>query len=241
MLSWNYYQSGANYIFSKNQDPSATIREIVDSFSVNFPGLITYDANSVENTGITSNLSFSYNKQNEAVTNTAKTATSWFWTIDGLGKLQFHPKTGAIGQINHKLSMDYDIDEIRVEENLERLVNTYILDYNGGTVTQTDAISIANYGVRTLHESKTDIGNISTANATAAAYIAANKNPVNKISITVKSVYDIESIRPGDLVTVRNFNYDISALQINRIQYNPESITLELEDITSLAKEIFTT
>lgn len=138
--------------------------------------------------------------------------------------------------------MDYEVDGIKVEENLEKLVNTYILAWTGGgPTTTTDATSITAYGVRELYESHTEITNGTTATAKGAAYIAENKDPIRRVTVKVNAKYDIESIRPGDLVTIRNFEYQISSLQISKIEYNPDNIKLELEDIFSVTKEIFTT
>lgn len=43
-----FYQSG--YTFTKNQEVSLTIEDAIDSFSVDYPSLITYDASSIEST-----------------------------------------------------------------------------------------------------------------------------------------------------------------------------------------------
>lgn len=95
--------------------------------------------------------------------------------------------------------------------------------------------------MRHLHESKSsELGNLTTATNAGNAYIAANKDTKKKTSVTIKATYDIESIRPGDLLTITNLEYEISAVQILKIDYNPDSIKLELDEITSLPKEVFT-
>lgn len=155
--------------------------------------------------------------------------------------MQFHPRTGAIGQTHHKLTYSGDIDSITAEEDLEKLVNSYTLDYTGGTTTATDATSQGLYGIRELKENKTEITNSTTAAQAANGYIEKNKNPVRRISLTVNSEYDFESIKPGDLVTVRNLEYDISSLQISKIEYNPDIMRIELEDFKSFSNEVFNT
>ncbi len=94
MLSWIYYDAAGAYSFSKNTDASNIMKDIIDRFAVKYPGLITYDGSSVETSGITANLSFAYTKALDALRNAAQT-TQFFWTIDGTGKLQFHPRTGG--------------------------------------------------------------------------------------------------------------------------------------------------
>ncbi len=136
--------------------------------------------------------------------------------------------------------MGYEVDTIQLEENVEKLTNKYLLDWASGTVTSQDATSQTANGIRELHESKTDIANVGTAQSTADAYIAKNKDPRKKYQVTINNNYDIESIRPGDLMTVRNVDLNISALQISKIEYNPDNIRIQLEDVQSLAAEIFT-
>ena len=56
--------------------------------------------------------------------------------------------------------------------------------------------------------------------------------------VTVNAQYDFESMKPGDLVTVRNLAYQIQSLQILRMEYSPKTAKLELESIRSLSEEI---
>lgn len=93
MLSWLFFQSASNYIFSKTQDLTLTMQDIITSFSATYPGILSYvNGASTENTGISSTLSFSYDKDNAALKKVADTATYW-WYIDSAGLLQYHPKS----------------------------------------------------------------------------------------------------------------------------------------------------
>ena len=56
--------------------------------------------------------------------------------------------------------------------------------------------------------------------------------------VTVNAQYDFESMKPGDLVTVRNLAYQIQSLQILRMEYSPKTVKLELDSIRSLSEEI---
>lgn len=240
MLSWIYYdQSGGSYAFSKNQEVALTLKDIIDRFATKYPGLITYTGTSVETAGLTANLAFSYDKALDAVKKTTETTQFW-WTIDGAGVLQFHPRTGGIGQTHHKVDMGADVDTIQIEENVEKLVNRYILTYGAGTITTNDTTSQTAYGIRELKEDKTNITDATAANSTAAAYIAKYKDAKRKITLTINNNYDIETIHPGDLITIRNIDLTISALQISKIEYNPDNIKLSLEETNSLLEELST-
>lgn len=114
-----------------------------------------------------------------------------------------------------------------------------MLDYSGGSVTSQDAPSQTSYGLREFHESNGTITNSTTANAKASSEVTKNKSVTKNISIIVTDVYDIESIKPGDLVTVRNSNYPIVSLQVNAVEYGVNTARVELEFTSSLAKEVF--
>lgn len=94
MLTWITYYSGS-YVFSKNLEVSAIIKDIVDYFTTIYPSLITYTGTSVESTGITANFSFDYTKSLDAIKRVAGVAT-YTLHVDHTGKVQYHPKTGAI-------------------------------------------------------------------------------------------------------------------------------------------------
>ena len=66
-----------------------------------------------------------------------------------------------------------------------------------------------------------------------------NKDPKKHIVLTVNARYDFESMKPGDLVTVRNLEYPVSSLQILRMEYSPKSVRLELDSVRNLQTEIF--
>lgn len=240
MLNYAYYTDTGSYAFSKNQDPKTTIKAIADNFLVQYPGALSYvDGTTLELYGSNISTSFSYDKRDEAIKKVAS-LTTYFWTVDGEAKLQFHPKTGGIGMLTHSVTIGKDIDILTVEENTERVVNTYFLDYTSSSTSASDATSITANGVREFHETKSEINAAGTATIRANTYIAQNKDKKYKISLTVNSNYDIESIRPGDLLTVKNLDFSISSLQINRIEYTPNNIRIELEAIDSFSKEIFT-
>lgn len=241
MLTYLLYdQTWPSYVFNKNQDASLIAKDIIDRLSLKYPALITYDGTSVETSGVTANLAFNYDKQFDALKKVTDAVPNFWWSIDGTWKLQFHPRTGATGQIHHKVDFWTEVFSMTIEENTEKLVNRYILTYSGGsTLVTEDTTSQTAYGIRELRDDKQDINNLATAQSTSDAYIAKNKSPTRRITLVISSEYDFESIRPGDLITVRNIDVNISSFQINRIEYNPDQMKLELEYITSLAQEIF--
>ena len=238
-LSLFYYYSGA-YAFNASASQDTTMKAIIDYFSTKYPGLLSYSGTSVE-AGSSVNLAFSYDKCLDALKKTADTSPEWWWSIDNTGVLQYHPITGSIYATTHKVKVGVEVDQVTVEENGEKIVNKYMLKYNGGTYTQTDATSTTDNGLRELYsDESSSINNVGTATIKGDAYISANKNSKRKITIEINSKYDIESVRVGHFITVQNLEYSISNLQIRKLDYNMDRIKVELEESTSLAKEIFT-
>ena len=63
MLSWDYYDAAGSYSFSKSLDSSAILMDIVDRFSVKYPGLVSYtNGVTVETSGAVANITFLYDK-----------------------------------------------------------------------------------------------------------------------------------------------------------------------------------
>lgn len=125
VFSWLFYKSGANYSFSKTDDPANIVKEITDTVMVQYPGLVTYDTGSVINYGSSLTVSYAYEKCIDSMKKTVA-LTDYFWTVDGTGKLHFKPKSSTT---THYLTFGKDIDSLEIEENAEKAVNEYFLDW----------------------------------------------------------------------------------------------------------------
>ena len=232
MLAWIVFQQGGVYTFTKAQELATTQKNIIDYFSTIYPGILSYTGSSVENTGVTTTtLSFDNTSSIEAIKLVENTGQYW-WTIDANGLLQYHPKNGAIWQLSHNFTFWENIDSIDIDENIEELANRTIVKWTSGVAIANDAPSQAIYGIRESYESY-NTWDITSANVRASSNLSRKKDLKRKICIIVNDNYNIETIRPGDLATVRNFDYTISALQIQKIEYNADRIKIELEWVNS--------
>lgn len=227
---------------TKNQSAGQTVKDIIDHFGTVYPaGWITYSTG-IE-TGPTVNIQFADQTCIEAL-NAVAEASGYSWTVTPAGKVHFFA-TNPTG-VTHKPTLQKDIQEIVMDEDAEELVNKYVLEYASGTVTATDAASIALYGTHEKKESDSSILDVATANAKAAAYVAKWKNPQKKTSMRINGNYvfgtggSIEDMMVGERVTVRNSEMAISSLQIAKLQYNPEEIQVDLEGFDSFGKEFIT-
>jgi hypothetical protein len=236
LLSMFYFYSGG-YTFTKSQAGDLTIENIIDYFSTKYPWLLSYTAGSLD-TATSVSLSFDYTKCLDAIKNVWDAFSTWWWGIGADGVVQFHDKA-TIGTL-HKVQVWYNVDRITVEENSEKIVNTYILKYSGGSVyTKTDATSITENWLRELYsDGSTKFTNLASATIAWDNYIAENKTYTRKISLEINSLYDIESIKAGDFLTVQNFDYSIINLQVVKLEYNMDRIKVDLEDYSSFTSEL---
>lgn len=229
------YQSGGIYNFTKTSvDPSAIIRDIIDRANVVYPGLFSYTADSITNTGQTVTISFLYESCLVSLSKVADLTEFW-WHIDENGLVYFKARAGTA---DHRLTIGSTIESITIEHDSERLVNDYHLTWASGTENWVDATSITAYGRRQKYENKSQIqaGALGIANA----YVNDNKDPKRKVSATVNSQYPFYSITPGEIVQFQNLDITLPPLQVARVSYNRNEATLELEEYNSLSREIIT-
>lgn len=237
LLSLFYFYQSSSYTFTKSQAGDLTIENVIDYFSTKYPGLISYTAGSLD-TATSVSLDFDYTKCLDALKQVSDAFSTWYWYIWPDGLFTFKSKS-TIGT-HHKVQVGRSIEQITVEENAERICNKRMVKYTGGVATVSDATSISNNGIRELFvDYSTRYGSsLTSATTDATNFIAQNKDEKRKIKIELNSEYDIESIRAGDFITVQNFDYEISSLQVVKLQYNTDRIMLELEEYESFTNEL---
>ena len=126
ILSWLLYKSGSDYSFPKTDDPANIVKEIVDAVSTWYPNLVSYDDASVQAYGTAVSVSYARETCLESMKKTVS-LTDYWWTVDGTGKLHFKPKSA--GTV-HFLTFGKHVDTLEIEENAEKIVNEYFLDWS---------------------------------------------------------------------------------------------------------------
>lgn len=241
-LSLGYFRSGGSYEFTASDDPAEVIKDIVDHFESVFPGTwLSYSGGHITTVGTTVNYAFDKLKWYDAVKRMAGFAEEdWWWRVaeDGQVYLQDRPAAAT-----HILTIGKDVDSGEIVKNNEKVINRYRLTWGSSPATTTvyeDATSQTAYGIREKLETDADINNQTTADQQGNKIIADNKDPKVEARITVNTKYDIESIKPGHTVTIRNTKRGSGTLPANMLitalQYTPDGVTLTLENqIPSLA------
>lgn len=241
LLSLGYYKSGSSYAFNKTDDPANIIKDIIDGFNAVYTGnWIDYDGGHVDDVGVTINYDIDRAKWLDVLKNVALFASDdWWWHIgpDGQVYLQDRPNTAT-----HLLTIGQNVDDLQITKNSEKVVNRFRLSW-GAPITVSvyeDLASQAVYGLREKLETDVATKNSTTADQKGNKLIADFKDAKIEATLRVNTKYDIESIRPGDTITVRNVKAGSGVLPANllvtAINYNPNSVTLTLENqVPSLA------
>lgn len=251
------------YNWTKNQNPAQTIKDIIDYFNSKYSwNLIKYDLGFVENYPTDINISFENKTCFEAINEVVK-ATNYRWYIWRDRQIQFKPKENTT---DHYVTSWKDLEKLNIQEDIEKIINKITIAYDWWTTTQQDTTSINLYGLKEKFESKTDLKDLTSANSYALSLIEKNKNPLNKMKLTINDdfktlnynywddtkIWDdteiwqdyageiwIEFIEPWDILSIRNLNISVNSKQVNKINYSIEKVDIDLEWYNSIGNEIF--
>lgn len=240
-------------------EPAQILREILDNFNFR-GGIVTYDANSIDDTGTTVTYEFNTNTVREGVDKVLELCPpDWYYHIDqSTNIVHLHKKADTV---DHTFTIGRDIRMLRITKSTEDIVN--VLYFSGGgdpPLFKKYSIqsSIDTYGV---HAEKKKDGRVTLE---STADIMANKamqgSPVIRVIVEVsdgslnRTGYDIEAVKPGDIVQITNtgtgktskfgtaeydvspYDYDISDIstiqfQATSVRYSPDSIKLSLSTV----------
>lgn len=156
---------------------------------------------------------------------------AWWWTVRPDGLFYFLPKPATA---THKLTIGKDVQSIRITKNAEKITNRYRLTWSGGTDVYNDATSESLYGRREVLVNDTSIKDQTSADRAGNTAVENGKTPLVQATITVNTNYNIESIQPGDTITVQNTKAGSNVLPpnllITSVNYSPAGVTLAVEN-----------
>lgn len=234
MLTFDYFKSGASYDFTINKDPAEAIKDIVDDFQSRVPyAWITRAAGQIDTVGTTIDYDVSSEKWIDTVKKMAAFSDEdWWWHVDQDGEMYLKDRPATA---THILTVGKDVEYADIPKNNEKIVNRYRLTWGSSPVTTTiyeDATSQSAYLIRGKNEIDANINDSATADQKGNKIIADGKDPKVEAKATVNTNYDIESIKPGHTVTIRNVGGSVmpSNMLITAIKYTPSSVELTLEN-----------
>lgn len=204
---------GNTTISYSSQDPSDIFRDIINKFVTVDEGQLGYTALSVADTGTVVSYTFNTNTYREALDKVIQLAPiGWFWRVDPDGTLYFQEKDT---QIQHQISTKKDVSYFAPENTLENTYNkVYFIggDTGGGSnlfLTSEDAVSIEQYGQRTLKISDGRVTVQATGETLISRALEEKALPVRRTVTriidsngTKNNGYDIESLRVGETILI---------------------------------------
>lgn len=235
MLSLDFYMNGASYSVSHaGVDPGNIAKAIVDHFNTIYPGAwIGYGGGNVSLVGSVVSKNYVDTKWLDALNQAAQLAgvSGWYWRIAEDGQLWFRQKPATP---THLLTLGKHIQSGKVSKTGQDIVNQYQLR-PGAPATNgdfTDATSITAYGRRGKVESDGTILTNRSRDLKGNGIIADLKDPKSNAQFVVNASYDIESIKPGDTITVnglRGSSPFADNMMVTSVAYTPDKATVECE------------
>ena len=257
-----YNGDGSIKIAYNSQDPSDILKDIVLKYNQQ-GGVLNYDDFSIDTTGTLVSYTFNTNTVLEAINKVVELCpVNWYWYIDyETNNIHLHELSTAP---DHTFSLEKDLIDAKFEKRIEDIVNT--IYFTGGEVSPgvnffkkyQIASSVARYGIRSMKYSDQRVTLPATSEIIANSILERKSEPELRITLDVLDSnnnqglgYDIESIKVGDVVAVRNVSqqvglsswdiarfdeaywdyniYNLSSLQvqIQRIDYHENYVTLQ--------------
>ena len=148
--------------------------------------------------------------------------------IDAENKVWFTPY-----ETHHLLTFNDDCYNIDLSEDSTNYFNSITLKYSWWSVTWSNASWIAKYWVNQLVVDEQEIKDNSTANLRLNSLLQ-EKDIVRNYKVSVNSNYDYFSIKPWDILSVRNTEWIIENKPVKKVNYNQNTAEIILDSYQSL-------
>lgn len=242
--SWSNVAGDAYFeMYSINEestyDFSGTIEELVEEVFENVKKTYTpLHIESIDNPSYTVRTTAQVDTTKNMLDTALKMSPTGYWySINhgtGAYKLKSFPSV-----TEHTFALGRDFTNFELNSSIAGIINDVLFigaDINENqaklAIRTTDNDSIQRYKRGLLIESNGKVSRYDSAQLLSNYSIDNNNKPRITTSITIPaSLYNIETIRIGDLVTIVNTN-DLTlaqGLQIAQIDYNPDSVTISLD------------
>lgn len=263
-----YEQKALTFAEFLSLDPSIILKLVLDKYQ-SLGGIVSYDNDSIDITNTTVTYTFNVNTILEAIGKCVELAPeNWYWYLDyGTNLVHFHLKNELP---DHTFALEKDIIDAQFEKRIEDIVNTIYFtggDTGGGVnlfKKYTNTESITKYGIKSMKYTDQRVTLTSTADTIANSILETKSQPELRVKLEILDSnnnqnmgYDIESIKVGDTVAVRNITqqvglstwdyarwdesywdyniYNLSSLtmQVVKLTYKQDSVLLEASTIAT--------
>ncbi len=152
--------------------------------------------------------------------------------IDADNKVRFTPYEN-----HHLLTYNDDCYNIDLSEDSTNYFNSITLKYSWWSVTWSNTSWIAKYWTNQLVVDEQEIKDNSTANLRLNSLLQ-EKDIVRNYKVSVNSNYDYFSIKPWDILSVRNTEWIIENKPVKKVNYNQNTAEIILDSYQSLERFI---
>lgn len=207
-------KSGSNTeVAYASQEPADIIKDIVDKIASN----VAYTTDSVEDTGTTVSYTFNFSTGLEAIKKTLELCPAyWYWYLAADSTLHLHPSDFDLP--THTLYVGKHVQSINARKSIDTMKNAVYVKGGGSPPLYRiyeRTSSISEYGRREERYSDERITTAATAALIAAKILDEKDHPLSIVTAVVidnsyesERGYDIESLRPGDIVQIIDPRYE---------------------------------
>lgn len=209
---------GSTTVTFNSYDPSAILRAILDDYQKQ-GGTLGYDLTSIPDTGTTVSYTFKSVTTFEALKKCLEFAPAdWYFYIDQTeNKVYFKHKSNTP---DHYFVMGKHFSKLAFEKRTEEIVN--VIYFTGGDLggginlfkVYTDQASIDLYGRRLLNYSDNRVTLETTADTLANTILQTKRQPEVRTPLEVLQNYPIDTVKPGDIVALRNNNNTVGEVSL---------------------------
>ena len=161
-----------------------------------------------------------------------KQTLDYAFFIDADNKVRFTPYKN-----HHLLTYNDDCYNIDLSEDSTNYFNSITLKYDWWQVVWSDSDWILKYWVNELFVEESDIKDATTANLRLASLLK-EKDIIRNYKVSVNSNYDYFSIKPWDILSVRNTEWIIENKQVKKVNYRKDTAEIILDSYQSLERFI---
>ncbi len=200
-----------------NDNPSNILRNIFNS------SWYWYDVSWIQNYPETISISSNSSNQLLFLQDVLKQTGSYCLFIDAENKVWFTPYGTT-----HILTFNDDCYNVELAEDSSSFYNRITLTYTWWSTSLDNAISIERYWVNALNVEETDIKDLNTA-ILRLNTLLKEQDIQRNYKLSVNWNYDYYSIKPWQLVSLRNTDWIIENKQIKQVQYSKNTAVISLD------------
>lgn len=244
-----YEKKELTYAEFLSLDPSIILKLVLDKYQ-SLGGVVSYDLDTVDLTNTEVTYTFNVNTILEAINKCVELAPeNWYWYLDyGTNLVHFHKKNELP---DHTFSLEKDIIDAQFEKRIEDIVNTIYFtggDIGGGVnlfKKYTNADSIEKYGIKSMKYTDQRVTVTNTADTICNSILETKSQPELRVKLEILDSnneqglgYDIESIKVGDTVAVRNITQQVGLSTWDYARWDESYWDYNIFNLSSLTMQV---